>query len=752
LQITGMTCAGCVGHVQRALEKVPGVEDVQVNLATESARLRVAAGVATRALRGAVEAAGYGVAEGKAGHDEAARRLRPFLLAALLTVPLFLYTMVLVPLTPVRLPGDAWLAWAFATPVQFLAGAPFYAGAWHALRNRHANMDTLIALGTTAAYGLSVWAVLSGTGVHGTYFETSAVIITLVGLGKYLEARAKQATRTALKDLLELGASRARRLTEAGHEDVPVEDVRVGDRLLVRPGERIPVDGEVVDGEAHVDGSMVTGEPIPVVRRAGDPVIGATIVHGGALTVRATRVGPDTLLSQIVRLVEDANARKAPLQRVADRVSAVFVPVVIAAAAAAGLFWALVGAGLWGTPHGLAPHVFGLLVAVSVLVISCPCALGLATPTAVLVGTGLGARRGILIKGGESLERVRDASAVVLDKTGTVTEGRPVLASFDVLEGRDPDRLLALVAGAEERSEHPFGEAVVRAARERGMRDLPVPARFAAVGGQGLRAWTGGVALVVGNRRLMQAEGVDLSEHGDRIGAHEARGRTTALVAVDGRLAAVLAVADPVKATSASAVRRLREAGRRVVLLTGDQERTARTVADAVGIEEVVAGVLPAEKAAFVRRLQAEGHVVAMVGDGINDAPALAQADVGIAIGSGTDIAKETGDIVLVQGDLAHAVEAIDLSRRTVRKIHQNLFWALGYNAALVPVAMGVLYPATGLIIHPMLAAAAMALSSVSVVANALLLRRMPSAPADPASGRTAGAGKPVALGDRSAS
>ncbi len=717
-----MTCANCVQHVQHALEKVPGVTHVAVNLATEQAMVQSDQDVATGLLKRAVEKAGYGIATDDV-EDEAHAWLRRTVIAAVLTLPILIYTMIYLPLGGAIVPFDGWIVWALATPVQFGAGLMFYKGAWRALRNKSATMDTLVALGSSAAYFLSAVLVIQGAMAHATYFETAAVIIVLISLGKTFEARAKRSARSAIHALMDLAPPTARRLDANGQAmEVPIEDVAVGDHLLVKPGEKIPVDGRVLEGEAHVDESMVTGEPIPAAKSRGAEVVGATIVHGGALTIEATKVGEDTLLSQIVKLVQEANERKAPLQRIADRVSAVFVPTVLVLALAAGLFWAALGANLYGLPASQTVLVFSSLITVSVLVIACPCAMGLATPTAIMMGTGLGAARGILIKGGEALERVQAVGVVVLDKTGTVTEGRPALVSVVAKDGTNEDWMLALAAAVEQQSEHPVANAIVQGASERGIQ-IPKVRSFASLAGQGVSGTSDGVDVLVGNRALMAANHVNVDSWEQKLAAEESQARTAMLVAFDKKIVGLLAVADPIKPSSRGAVERLHRMGARVVLLTGDNAATAQSVAASVGILEVAADVRPDEKAGHIKRLQAEGSVVAMVGDGINDAPALAQADVGVAVGTGTDVAKETGDIVLVKGDLNGAVTAMQLSAYTVRKIRQNLVWAFGYNVLLIPLAMGALYPLTGWLLNPMLAAGAMAFSSVSVVGNSLLMR-----------------------------
>jgi Cu+-exporting ATPase len=629
-----------------------------------------------------------------------------------------------------------------ATPVQFWVGRDFYVGGWKALRNGTANTDVLVALGSSAAFFYSVPVLVALTlGDHGLgehlYFETAAVIITLIKLGKLLEARAKGETSAAIRSLMELRPATARVLEGGVEREVPVEAVEVDDQVVVRPGERIPVDGVVVEGRSAVDESMLTGESLPVEKGPGDEVVGASINTHGVLRLQATRVGADTALARIVRLVQEAQASKAPIQRLADRVAAVFVPVVLGVALATFLvWWLLADAGLTAA----------LVRTVAVLVIACPCALGLATPTAVMVGTGKGARLGILFRSSEALERAQALSVVVLDKTGTLTLGQPVVQEVVVRVPAhqgvgaggspaepedDPERwLLRLAASAERGSEHPLGQAVVRAARERGLA-LSEPARFRAFPGEGIEAVVDGSEVLVGTRRFLAGRGVETEGLAGEAERLQARARSPLWVAVGGEAAGLVAVADAVKPESREAVAELQAMGLRVIMLTGDQRATAEAVAREVGIREVRAEVLPGRKAEVVRELQAEGAgLVAMVGDGINDAPALAQADVGIAIGTGTDVAMETADVTLMRGDPRTVSQAIRLSRATLRTIRQNLFWAFVYNVVLIPVAAGALYPLAFLpmmlrALHPMLAAFAMAFSSVSVVTNSLRLGRV---------------------------
>jgi Cu+-exporting ATPase len=708
LDVDGMTCASCAARIERKLNKLDGVE-ATVNYATEAASVSFdPAAVTVDDLIATVEATGYHAAlPGDVTEtSDAVRAVRTRLLvAAVLTAPLVVFTMV----SPLRFDGWEWLALVLATPVVFWAGAGFHSAALLNARHGAATMDTLISVGTLVAWAWSAVVLLGGVDAH-TYFEVAAVITTLILLGRWLELRARGRSSEAIRALLELGAKEARVLRDGKEVSVPIEQLVVGDVFVVRPGETIATDGVVVEGASAVDGSMLTGEPVPVEVGPGTEVAGATINASGRLVVRATKVGADTALAQIARLVAEAQSGKAPIQRLVDRVSAVFVPVVLGIALATLAGWLL----LTGDVSA------AFTAAVAVLIIACPCALGLATPTALMVGTGRGAQLGILIKGPEALEQTRRITTVVLDKTGTVTEGRMWVEDAVPAEGIGHEELLRLAGAAEAASEHPIARAIAAHARET-VGPLPAVEHFANRAGLGVEAVVEGHAVVVGRPAMLAEWAVELGPLlTGRFAAEEARGRTVVAAARDGEPAGLFVVADRPKSTSAAAVAELRRLGLEPVLLTGDNERTAGTVAQEVGIDRVRANVLPGDKSAEVAALQAAGEVVAMVGDGVNDAPALAQADLGLAIGTGTDVAIEASDLTLVSGDLRAAADAIRLSRRTLGTIKGNLFWAFAYNVAAIPLAVAGL-------LNPMVAAAAMAFSSVFVVTNSLRLKRFRS-------------------------
>ena len=733
LPVRGMHCAACVGKVERALTGVPGVETAAVNLATEQASVAFdPARTSVPALQRAVAAAGYDLAaapvarggeaedrERRAREVEQRRLRRKVVIGALLSAPLLVGGMpTLFPWAPGWL-RDPWLQLVLATPVQVWVGADFHRAFLRDLRRRSASMSTLVSLGTSAAYLFSLAVTLWPHVFHAaggmTYYETAAVVTTLVVLGRWLEARARGRTSEAIRRLVSLAPRTARVLRDGVEVDIPTADVLVGDLIRIRPGERVPVDGTVVDGASTVDESMLTGESLPVDKTAGATVFGGTVNRTGSFVFRATRVGSDTTLARIVSLVEEAQGSRAPIQRLADRVAAIFVPVVLAIAAATFVGWWLLGP---------APSVlYALTNAVAVLVIACPCAMGLATPTAIMVATGRGAEHGILIRSAAALETLHRVDTVVFDKTGTLTEGRPSVVDVVPVAGAAESEILALAAAAEQGPEHPIGEAIVARAKELGLA-LPPVAEFVTVPGQGVDAMAADGRVLLGNRALMDARGVEVDALAPRAAALAADGKTVVYLAFAGRALGLLAVADALKPEAARTVRALGELGLGVVMLTGDHRATAAAIARAAGIDRVLAEVPPAGKAAEVKALQAEGRRVAMVGDGINDAPALAQADVGIAMGSGTDVAIEAADVTLLRGDLTGVVAAVELSRRTIRVVRQNLVWAFGYNVVLIPVAAGLLYPLWGVLLSPILAGAAMAFSSVSVVTNSLRLKR----------------------------
>jgi len=752
LPVTGMTCANCAHAIERALKrKVPGVVNASVNLATEKALVEYLPGEATRRdLVKAIEDAGYGVVEAAPGElqdseklareREASRQKHKFQTGALLTLPLFLLSMgrdLGLLEHWAHAPWVNWLFLALASPVQFYVGWDYYRGAYKALRNRSANMDLLIAMGSSAAYAYSVFVTVALTvgylawGDH-VHFETAALIITLIKLGKLLEARAKVKTSEAIRKLMQLQPATARVILDGNEVEIPVGEVEVGDIVQVRPGERVPVDGVVVSGKSSIDESLLTGESMPVPKKPGSHVTGGTINKQGMFRFEATRVGAETALAQVIRLVQEAQASKAPIQRLADKTAGIFVPIVIVIAAATFvLWWSLAGVGFTAA----------MIRTVAVLVIACPCALGLATPTAIMVGTGRGAEKGILFRNSEALEVMQELKTVVLDKTGTVTIGQPTVTDIlpcipnellPILESDSlaPDQiLLKLAASAETGSEHPLGEAIVQSARQRGLK-FSTPEMFEAVSGSGVIATVDGHEVVVGSESFLRRLGVDLNgmeNDGRRL---QTEAKTVVWTALGKTALGLIAVADQVRKGSPEAIQRMRQLGLQVIMLTGDNWATARAIASQVGITEVMAEVRPDEKAQEIVKLQGERQTrVAMVGDGVNDAPALAQADVGIAMGGGTDVATETADVTLMRADLNSVPEAFALSHATLRTIRQNLFWAFFYNVVLIPVAAGALYPFSSLpgflrTLHPALAAFAMTLSSVTVVLNSLRLKR----------------------------
>ena len=734
LAVEGMTCASCVGRVEKALKEVSGVTSANVNLATERATVQGSASV--EAMIAAIEQAGYQAhqiesaqnSENTARKDAERQELkRDLLLAAVFALPVFILEMGshMIPavhdfvMNSIGMKLSWYIQFALTTFVLAVPGLRFYRKGFPALLRLAPDMNSLVSVGTLAAYGYSVVATflphLLPENTVNVYYEAAAVIVALVLLGRFLEARAKGRTSEAIKRLVGLQAKVAHVQRNGAVVDIPIGEVALGDVVEVRPGERIPVDGEVIEGKSFVDESMITGEPIPVEKMTGSQVVGGTVNQKGALTLKATAVGGQTMLAQIIRMVEEAQGSKLPIQAVVDKVTMWFVPAVLGAALVTFLVW---------LAYGPSPALtFALVNAVAVLIIACPCAMGLATPTSIMVGTGRGAELGVLFRKGEALQLLKDAKIVAVDKTGTLTEGHPALTDLEVASGFERNAVLGQIAAVESRSEHPIARAIVEAAQAENIA-LPALGEFESVTGMGVRATAGGVRVEVGADRFMRSLGLDVgvfAQTAERLGGE---GKSPLYAAVDGKLAAIVAVADPIKQTTPAAIKALHELGLKVAMITGDNARTANAIAAKLGIDTVVAEVLPEGKVEAVRKLKAQYGQIAYVGDGINDAPALAEADVGLAIGTGTDVAVESADVVLMSGSLQGVPNAIALSKATIGNIRQNLFWAFGYNTALIPVAAGALYPAYGILLSPIFAAGAMAMSSVFVLGNALRLRR----------------------------
>ncbi|KGR85509.1 heavy metal translocating P-type ATPase [Lysinibacillus odysseyi] len=723
-EITGMTCAACATRIEKGLNKMDGVASASVNLALEKATIEFNPSEVTVAdVIAKVEKLGYGAHQKQEDQEQADHRekhikdqQRKFIISAILSLPL-LWTMVgHFSFTSFLYVPDflmnPWIQLILATPVQFIIGKQFYVGAYKALRNGSANMDVLVVMGTSAAYFYSLYqAIITAGSHHGPhlYFETSAVLITLILLGKLFEAKAKGRSSEAIKKLMGLQAKTAIVVRDGVEKEIPLEEVVIGDMILVKPGEKIPVDGEVVEGTTAVDESMLTGESLPVDKKAGDLLYGSTINKNGYIKMTATKVGRDTALAQIIKVVEDAQGSKAPIQRLADQISGIFVPIVVGIAVITFLVWII-----WVKPGEFTP---ALEVLIAVLVIACPCALGLATPTSIMAGSGRAAEFGILFKGGEHLEQTQGIDTVVVDKTGTVTHGKPVLTDVYVADGQDEEKFLSLIGAAEKQSEHPLAQAIVQGIQDKGI-ELGSIQFFEAIPGYGVQATISGQGVIIGTRKLMLQYGIDITSVLPAMEELEKDGKTAMLAGINGQYAGMVAVADTIKDTSKEAVHRLQEMGINVIMMTGDNERTAQAIGKEVGVDAVIAEVLPEGKADEVKKLQQQGKKVAMVGDGINDAPALATADIGMAIGTGTDVAMEAADITLIRGDLNSIADAILMSRKTMRNIKQNLFWAFAYNIIGIPIA------AAGFL-APWVAGAAMAFSSVSVVLNALRLQRI---------------------------
>ena len=722
LQIGGMSCMNCAQSIEKALNNREGIYHASINFAAEKVSIEYnPEQTSVAGIKKTIQDVGYQVIEPEKTLEDTEgkerqrniRRLKSLLIASIaLSIPTIIFTWF--PILPF-IPNNIWL-FLFATPVQFVVGWTFYVGAYKGLRNKTANMDTLIAMGTSTAwiYSTIVTFVPNTFPGAGVFFDTATMIMTFILLGKLLDAIAKGRTSEAIRKIMGLQAKVARVIRNGEEKEIPIEDVQVGDTIIVRPGEKIPVDGVVVDGYSGVDEKVITGESIPVEKKSGDQVVGATMNKTGMLKFKATKVGKDTVLAQIISMVEDALSSKAPVQRLADIVAGYFVPAIIITATLSALVWYfLVGA----------DFIFALTVFIAVLIVACPCALGLATPTAIMVGVGKGAESGILIKSGEALESTQKLNTIVFDKTGTITKGEPEVTNIIPTTLFREEQILQLAAIAEKNSEHPLGAAIVKRASDKGLK-VEDPELFNALPGYGVEVEHNCGKILLGNRKLMEANNIDISQLETKMATLEEEGKTAMLLAVNNQSAGLIVVADTLKEHSADAVAELQRMGLETIMITGDNQRTANAVAKQVGVNRVLAEVLPSEKATEIKRLQSEGKIVAMVGDGINDAPALAQANVGIAVGSGTDVAVETGDIVLIKNDLRDVVIAIQLSKATMRKIKQNLFWAFFYNIILIPLAAGAFYPILHVLFNPVYAAAAMASSSVTVVTNASLLKR----------------------------
>jgi len=722
IPISGMHCASCSQKIESTLKKLNGVSSASVNFATEKATVEFdETSINENEINDAIEKLGYKVIgkkeevvdkEKEAREKEITNLKKLFIFSLILSIPIFVLSFP--ELFKIEIPYQNTVLLILATPVQFLIGYRFYRGMFFALKSKSANMDTLIAVGTSAAYFYSAFVTLIPGFGNYLYFDTSAVIITFILLGKWFEAISKGRTSEAIKKLMGLQAKTATIVRNGEEIEIPIEEVKIDDIVIVKPGQKIPVDGIVMEGASSVDESMITGESIPVEKKKGDTVIGATINKHGSFKFKATKIGSDTMLSQIIKLVEEAQGSKAPIQRLADKVSGYFVPAVILIAVSSFLVWYFVLG---------QSFIFSLTVFISVMIIACPCALGLATPTAIMVGTGKGAENGILFKGAEALENTHKLTTIVFDKTGTLTKGEPTVTDILTTDELDEKEILKFAAIAEKNSEHPLADAIINKSKEENMK-VPDPESFEAIPGHGILAKHDKKEILFGNRNLMKKYEIKTDGLEEKISSLENEGKTVMILAVNKKIIGLVAVADTLKEFSKEAVKKLREAGKEVIMMTGDNKRTAGGIAKQVGIDSVLAEVLPEGKEKEIDKLQKEGKVVAMVGDGINDAPALAKADIGIAIGAGTDVALETGQIVLIKNDLRDVVTAIDLSNYTIKKIKQNLFWAFFYNSIGIPIAAGLLYPFTGFLLNPMIAGAAMAFSSVSVVSNSLSMKR----------------------------